>query len=367
MNSLNTPKLAPAQQTGISLIELLVTMAISLFLISGVINVYISVHDTSRIEDNSSYIQENARFALKMMANDVMMAGYSGCLSSDTDITNTLRGSEAIEFNFENSIVGWESADTVPNDSVAFSDADLTVAAANTVLANASGNTAYTFEVLPHSDMLRIWGGSGSSSEILSITPGANTVVTTADNVDYLEKAILVLSDCENADIAQASNVNGDQITLSATGPPGNDTSQPLTVTGGDLLALTSSIYYVGVVGTEPALMRIRLTTTDGNYDTANPEILALGVENMQILYGLNTDGDDTNSADIYTSATSMGDANWPDVVSVRITMLVRSPEDNLFETAQSIAYNGAAAADAPDNRLRRVYTKTITLRNRVL
>ncbi|WP_411728114.1 PilW family protein [Methyloglobulus sp.] len=89
------------------------------------------------------------------------------------------------------------------------------------------------------------------------------------------------------------------------------------------------------------------------------------GIENMQVLYGEDTDNDAT--ANRYVPVNNV--ANRANVVSIRISLLVRSIDDNL--TSQRITvplYNGAPfiPAAATDRRIRRVFTSTIAVRNRL-
>ena len=63
-------------QTGFSLIEMMVAMLIGLFLMGGVVSVYISSSQSSRINDSLRTLQENGRFALASLKNTILMAGY---------------------------------------------------------------------------------------------------------------------------------------------------------------------------------------------------------------------------------------------------------------------------------------------------
>jgi type IV pilus assembly protein PilW len=91
---------------------------------------------------------------------------------------------------------------------------------------------------------------------------------------------------------------------------------------------------------------------------------IASDVENMQILYGEDTDADGT--ANRYVERTTVGALDYERVVSVRIALLVRSSS----EVAASVNTNtydllGTVFDPVDDRRLRRAYTATITLRNR--
>ncbi len=78
MNSICQDSFKSVQhQRGLSLVELMVALVISLFLTAGVIQLFIGSKQTYRLYDALSRIQENGRFALQAMARDIRMAGYS--------------------------------------------------------------------------------------------------------------------------------------------------------------------------------------------------------------------------------------------------------------------------------------------------
>ena len=81
----------------------------------------------------------------------------------------------------------------------------------------------------------------------------------------------------------------------------------------------------------------------------------------MQILYGEDTDADGV--ANYYVDSSSVTDLDA--VVSVRVSLLLRSFEDNVTSASQTYSYNNATTP-AGDRRLRRVFTSTVMIRNRI-
>lgn len=73
-------------QSGLTLVEILVALVISLFLIAGVIQLFIGTKQTYRFHDAVSRLQENGRLALDTMSMDIRMAGYG---NPATPITGT--------------------------------------------------------------------------------------------------------------------------------------------------------------------------------------------------------------------------------------------------------------------------------------
>jgi type IV pilus assembly protein PilW len=82
------------------------------------------------------------------------------------------------------------------------------------------------------------------------------------------------------------------------------------------------------------------------------------GIENMQILYGIDSDGD--YAANYYVPAF----ANMTQVVSVRISLLVVTLDDHLTTQLMTLTFNGIPYTDY---KIRRVFNVTIALRNHLL
>lgn len=92
------------------------------------------------------------------------------------------------------------------------------------------------------------------------------------------------------------------------------------------------------------------------------PEPIVEGIENMQILYGIDNDGDP--EVDRYVNATQMG-TFIDNVKSVQIAVLVRSSRE-VKEKAESKVYSllDVAYPSPTDRYMRAVFTTTIKLRN---
>ena len=89
--------------------------------------------------------------------------------------------------------------------------------------------------------------------------------------------------------------------------------------------------------------------------NVSNP--LIEGIQNMQILYGIDTNVDEV--ADYYVPAYS----NMQQVVSVRISLLVATLDDHLSIQPMAYIYNGVTTLPT-DYKIRRIFNTTVTLRN---
>jgi type IV pilus assembly protein PilW len=371
-------------QRGMSIVELMVALALSATLLAGVVGVFVAMFQADRTQESVSRIQESGRFALNFLSQDLRMAGYMGCSSTlDNDaIINTLN-SPPSSFQPDRAIQGWEADGSDPgvvNNSVANEAVGNT---ATSGWSTSGGNVIDSTRAMPGTDIFRIWGADPTVDTALVTKTGSGTNTALSVNMTTAIKDgdILLLSDCEVAEWIQACNtqeLGGTPATLrlvlSAASPscsPGNASSTSIrSPIGARVMKVNGTVYYIGkrdnVAANPPTLFR-RTLSSSGIAGTA--EELVEGVEDMQILYGENTNDDNNSAADRFVPADQV--STWDNVVSVRITLLVQSLEDNLVASPQAytfngVIYNGATGngANPPDKKLRRVFTTTINLRN---
>ena len=63
---------------GLSLVELMVAMVISLVLLAGVMQIYLYSKKNYLIQDSLARLQENGRYAMDLLSRDLRLAGYFG-------------------------------------------------------------------------------------------------------------------------------------------------------------------------------------------------------------------------------------------------------------------------------------------------
>lgn len=371
----------PHAMKGLSLIELLIAMTMGLALTVGVSQVYVANNQTDRDQEARARMQESGRFALNYLTQEFRMAGYLGCLATidENSINNTLDGPPA-SFQPTMGLQGWEAASSSPGVISNSTNNTAVASTAGGTWSSSGGSVLDTFNAVPGTDVVRVWSSAGTGAAINSITPNPGSTDVNSGVIDIEAGDILLLSDCERADWVQACDVQdvggGASIksALSATCVPGNVATRPLvTQTGGELVKLRGTTLYIGkrddLATNPPSLFRRELGQTAA---AGAAEELIEGVENFQVLYGVNTDNDSMKTIDGYVVATSVGD--WSNVISVRISVLVQSIEDNMRPSPQPYTFNGvlydgtAGNGSLPaDTRLRRVFTTTTTLRNRAV
>lgn len=213
------------EQRGFTLVEILVSLVIGLFLTAGLIQLLLGNRQTYRVLDNLSELQENGRFAVDMLSRHIRMAGFR------TD---------------------WQTPIAMPVEGV---------------------------------------DGTSGAADQFTVRYESTT-------------------DC----------VGG---TVTSTPPIAVNTFS---------------------LATSDGLLNLRCTGNGGGGAT---QPMVMGVEDMQIQYGLDSDGD--GAANYYTSNPPTT-TNVAQYVSVRVQLRLMSTEANL--------------ADAGDGRIRRTFSSTVTMRN---
>mgnify|MGYP000532936696 FL=1 len=314
-------------QRGFTLVEIMVALGLGLFLTAGASQIFLTTKNTNRTQENLSRMQENARFAMYFLTNDIREADYSTSVCGNGDILKKaynnldVSASDAqYQFNSFTGIVGTDNDGDNNSDSITL--AKMSILGTGSIVSNNATNNP------------------------LDPNPGFK-----ADD-------ILLVTDCNNADIFQKTNNEAAaQIAHGSMAghTPGN--KSPHISTG----YTNARVYFLSKAGGIGSIKYDVAEDGDGIPGLRqNGNQLVANIENMQILYGERKPGGDT----YYVPADTAG-LDMDEVVSVRVSLLVRSPDKNVTTQAQVYNFNGASAA-ASDGRLMKVYTSTITVRNRL-
>ncbi len=294
------------RQAGIGLIELMISITLGLFLISGAVGVFISSKSTQGFNTELSWIQDNARFTMATLTRDIRMAGYFGC-SSSQNITNTLNSGSEWYLDFNIGVEGWDGSESFPTG---FPSAY-------------NSNAASGF---PDSDLITI--RSASETELrIDTSPGGGGAANLQlfDDHPFADGDILVASDCNQTSIFQATGMPGGAnshviVHNTGAGSPGNCVSElggggcsgpapaapsPFDSDNGATVSqIQSHGYFVDLADDgSPALFRRDMCASSGDAALRNVELVQ-GVENMQVVYG--HDSNDDDYADHYIDATDV-------------------------------------------------------------
>jgi len=422
INSIHTK----TKQTGVTLIELMVAMAVSSVIMLGISNIYLSTKTAYVIQDEFSRVQENSRFMAEELSTNIRNAGFFGCSSGQGlgRITNDLKTSEESSWNFETGLMGYDAVGTdignAPKTITATQSGDQTQWL--TAAGMTSSGTAISVNpdaviaalAIEGSDILIIRTTAGSGVTIVQTNVGAQFFALDVNNAGpdangcisgICEDDVILVSDCSKSMIFQVSNISDLGGGVCGATPcfnlvhskkaainPGNKSAawnnQDSFEPGSEIMTVVTKAYFVGInpAGgiTEPTLY------VRENEDAPQP--LVEGIENMQILYGVDTNGDGT--ANRYFSANNIPDVDgdsdtaFDGVVGVKLSFLARTPgalprlnrsANNLDAitfamissvspiTIDPIAAAGAVTTGTPaaDRRMRKVYNLTVKMRNK--
>ncbi|MDT8385067.1 MAG: PilW family protein [Gammaproteobacteria bacterium] len=74
--SLQTRPHRPRRQQGFTLVEIMVALTIGLLMMAGILQITLANKESSRLQRNMGFVQENIRNAMEFLARDVRMAGH---------------------------------------------------------------------------------------------------------------------------------------------------------------------------------------------------------------------------------------------------------------------------------------------------
>lgn len=310
----NRQRTSRKRQLGLTMVEVMVAVAVGLLLTAGAIQIFVSSKQAYRTTDAMSRVQENGRYALHFLAQDIRSASFWGC-AQDIEVNNVVTGGG---FDFDGEpIEGTEGASGAP-DTI--------------TLRKASQN-------------------DGISVNKQMPNTAANLFLTETDGIQ--EGDIMIVTDCESADIfmVTGNNVNNANVQHNSGNTHNgvsNTTQQFSKSYGVGAMAFGASerTYSIGSDNGNPVLQR----TINGGA----PQVLVDHVENLQITYGVDTDNDET--VNTYVPADIVdASLDWADVLAVRISVTVRSVEQNVAEDDGS-----------GDGRMRKTFVRTLGVRNRL-
>ena len=348
MNTYNE-SFSVSRQNGLTLVEIMVALVVSLVLVGGMIQVFNSSKLSYNTQEALSRLQEDARLAVNFLEKDIRSANMLGC-AKDTIYRSNLNGKTDYPWNFQIGIQGYESLGSG--------------SWAPTLDAGAGINNP----LADNNDIITIRVARGTGVRTTANMANGTSVLSTAFTGMLRAEDVVMITDCTATTIFQITQISGSApnftiqhgVVAASDDSPGNEEADlgREFAAGSTVFPLETVTYFLRNGDNGPVLWR-RI----GTGPNASQQLVE-GVESMEILYGVDTTGSD-GRADRYLSANSVTD--WNEVVSIRIGLLMRTLNEISPETDTNVYnVNGVAVDPVDDRRLRRVITTTIALRNRV-
>lgn len=311
----------PRQIRGLSLVEVMVTVAIGLVITLGVVGVVGVNQQNLRITESLSESQENARMAFELIARDVRQARDTGCgpvaSTGVTDLDGTWWGNW---FPFR----GFAGTTAAPAVTIG------------------SG----TGQRVTNTQALQLQGTG--EAVVISNFPASNKVTLKTTAHSLTASGSIVICDMDSASLHNVSAVSGADVTFTPNiviSDPDNPQFQAAQYT-----AVT---WYIGNNGRAAeggrSLYRIRRTPAG----TTETEEILPGVVDMTIRYHR------VGQADFDTTMPA-SEADGDLINAIELTLVTES-------TQSSVATDAATANSelvGSDGRLRRTLTHVIAIRN---
>ena len=294
------------------MVELMVAMALGLFLLFALVEILINGKQSFGSANHLSRLQENGRIATNLLVSDLKRAGYMGGNSDVPKISGT-------------------TPPQAPQATCPTGNTDWGLMITQPIFGLDDTRTGYDC----------ISAGAYLRGDILAVRHAAPWVETGAllGTRTYLRSSLF----------------DGKTFLGSAQA----DVTNNVPNTPNSVREMLAHAYFVGPSGRScgsaavPSLFRVRL----GDNGRPVSEELLPGIEHFQVQYGIN---------DQYLDADMIALADWPNVVTARIWLLVRS------ECAESGYADGATYTMGdinytPNDSFRRqLYSSVVMIRNQI-
>lgn len=337
---------------GYTLIEVLIASALGVFIMAGTVALYAANKSTMQVQNNLSEIQKNGRFLIDRLSTRIQNAAYSGFYQQlSTGLENILLSPTDSRWNLGFPVYGFDNVTTAQ------------VGIANIV----AGTDVLLLKTM--TNMIGLVSTSSASTMSVNVNNGfAVGDMVIATNQDLASIFQVMAVDTSTAGQTDLT------IAVGSAPVPGNSTTLG-NVFGTDAQVgqLESLIYFLSTGSNgRTALFEGRLLRSGSPSSVAfDSKELIDNVENMQIVYGLDTDDDE--NIDIYSTASTItANSQWSMVRNVGLTLLLASTDDRIASAANSYTYSSVrntfikddTAAVGADRRLRRVFTMHVATPN---
>jgi len=322
------------RQTGLSLVELMISLVLGLLVIGGALSVFASNKQTFLSTESLGRVQESARVAFELMARDVREAGGNPCAKKLAAV-NVINDPTAHWYtNFTAGVTGFDGADALPEITTG---------------TGAGQRIAGT-------DAIQLKSAQSSGTTVVSHNPtSANFQVNTASH-GLSDGDLAIVCDFRELAMFQVTNAQ-DGINTTVVHNTGNSVSPGNCTKGlGAPLDCTSTNGTPYTFGANSVLAKLHMTQW---YVGANPnggrslyvvnvsaggaqpaQEIAENVQDMQITYL-------ESGAATYVSAASVTD--WNQILAARFVLTLK----------------GAEKVGTDGSQIERTLSHVVTLRNR--
>ncbi|KAA8979330.1 PilW family protein [Halospina sp. K52047b] len=354
-------------QGGMTLVEVMIAMVLGLLVLMAIVQIFVGQRQTFALAEATNQVQETGRIAVEFLSRAGRNTDYWGCLQDASGLESNLNAGngQSVAFDFSRGLGVYSG----PMDDMD----DLNPVADSHVL---------VFRGAKGGDSARVDATASNSGGLRSDSG--------RDLTRYFKPGdLMVVADCGGGEIFQATSVQQHQVRHqpSANVTPGNRNNQLQTDPGAGarMMGVSTQRFFVAEQGEgrySLMIQEITGTTTGGGpggggsttAELGPPREVVSGVRAMRVRLGLDTDGDDAVDAWEAPPAQGGDESVLDEAIGLRISLLVRSPGGEVTEEPQSYCFpawrdctdSGEGLVSAQDRHLYRVYSTSMTIRNRL-
>ena len=367
------------RQLGLTLIEAMISIAIGLVVVGAVSYAYLGSKGAYRSNESIARIQEAGRFALDAVTRDIRRTGALGCgtvasIVTASPVNVVVLPGPGTTIGIDPTTLNLDPNTNQPMSIRGFVPANYGNGAPTAAPAGWTAPGPAYF----NGDVLQLQIASGVP---VRVTTKPNLVTGTMQisnnnlngNPNFNQPNYALLANCAGATIFQvaAAGAATSPATLAFSGPGAvaalSGQTDYGTPTFPTLQHFDQVTYYVGQVGNSASTALYRYSL-----DTNQADEVVENIEDLDVVYGIDTTGSLT-AANLYEHADLVtAGNNWPNVVSVRVSLIAVGDQLGATPQQQQLLFRGAGANPVPlaqpaaDSRLRQVFTATAALRDRL-
>jgi len=296
MNTLSGKSLR--KNCGVTLVELMISITMGLVIMSGVIQLYVSGKSNSRVAQSSIRIQDNMRYALHVLGNDIAQAGNIKCTT--TDIVNILPNVLNVgDWNdFVNTYVSGREA-------VAVFDPAQPVTSSDTLIVKRVDHSRPQDIVDVNADSFQVNNANNLQNGEIAVAGDCGQMVVLELNVTNVD----IASPHEGrVDLPNATNLL-------------DENASPILYTGATGAYTYSINNSTGGACTGASIHQCSLYREKNN---SGAQELVQGVHGLDVQYGVELAPDNVTYYDAYD-----GDGNYQRINRVKVTLWFNSAEED--------------------------------------
>jgi len=320
-------------QRGLSLVELMVAITISLLVLTALSAIFISSTRSRNEMQKSTQQQESGRYAAELLADNLKMAGYLAEFDASPLATPA--------------VLPDPCATTIANLLTAL---PLHVQGVN----DAAESPSCLSDVKEGTDIVVVRRAS-------TCVAGVAGCAAFVDGEPYFQASLCTPNDGSGAELAHAISTDADYAAyhFALSTSAGDFTRHKTSCVATDFAAIQRYFVHIYFIANNnesgdgiPTLKRAELGA--GAFSIVP---LVDGIENMQVEYGVDSNGDGVPNA--YTSAPA-STADWRNVMAARVHLLARNTTSSQGYTDSRVYTLGDKEVSAPnDGYKRHVYSTT--------